>query len=136
VGAQPRNDSCASGLIFIDVSDPSSPKRTGCASGDGYVHDAQCLIYKGPDAKYYGTEICYGYNEDSLTIYNITDKTVTNIISKTSYDGAKYTHQGWVLDTENQEFLLLDDELDERDGIIADQRATTFVWNITYVQPW
>ncbi|KAI5801740.1 hypothetical protein DFH27DRAFT_67368 [Peziza echinospora] len=136
VGAQPRNDTCRSGLIFIDVSDPSNPTRTGCAADDGYVHDAQCLIYKGPDAKYNGREICYGYNEDSLTIYDITDKTTTNIISKTSYEGASYTHQGWVLDTENQEFLLLDDELDEMNGNFPsdDGRPTTYIWNITSLE--
>ncbi|KAG0635431.1 hypothetical protein HOY80DRAFT_927221 [Tuber brumale] len=133
VGAQPRNDTCASGLIFIDVSDPSKPKKTGCASGDGYVHDAQCLIYRGPHTKYVGKEICYGYNEDSLTIYDITDKTTTNIISKTSYEGVNYTHQGWVLDEKDQRFLLLDDELDEvrRVGPAADQHATTYIWYLS-----
>lgn len=136
VGAQPRNDTCRSGLIFIDLTDIANPKRTGCAADDGYVHDAQCLIYHGPDKKYEGTEICYGYNEDSLTIYNITDKTTTNIISKTSYDGATYTHQGWVLDTNNQAFLLMDDELDEVDkkGAASDQHATTLIWNITSLE--
>ncbi|CCX10161.1 hypothetical protein FPQ18DRAFT_314688 [Pyronema domesticum] len=134
VGAQPRTDACQSGLIFIDVSDPSKPKRTGCAADGGYVHDAQCLIYRGPDAKYDGTEICYGYNEDSLTIYDITDKTKTNIISNTSYVGATYTHQGWVLDTENQEFLLLDDELDEQRGVIVDGKPVTYIWNITSLE--
>lgn len=92
-------------------------------------YSAQCLIYRGPDAKYDGTEICYGYNEDSLTIYDITDKTKTNIISNTSYVGATYTHQGWVLDTENQEFLLLDDELDEQRGVIVDGKPVTYIWN-------
>lgn len=136
VGAQPRNDTCASGLIFYDMKDPSNPKRTGCASGDGYVHDAQCLIYRGPDKKYNGKEICYGYNEDSITIYDITDKTTTNIISKISYEGATYTHQGWTLDTENQEWLLVDDELDEQNGKgpAADGRSTTYIWNITSLE--
>ncbi len=68
VGAQPRTSECASGLIFIDLKDPSSPKTLGCASGDGYVHDAQCLVYRGPDRKYSGRDICYGYNEDTLTM--------------------------------------------------------------------
>ncbi|PWW72324.1 hypothetical protein C7212DRAFT_302097 [Tuber magnatum] len=136
VGAQPRNDTCASGLIFIDVSDPSKPKKTGCASGDGYVHDAQCLIYQGPHTKYVGKEICYGYNEDSLTIYDITDKTTTTIISRTSYEGVNYTHQGWVLDEKDQRFLLLDDELDEvrRVGPAADQHATTYIWDISNLE--
>lgn len=68
VGAQPRSSACASGLIFIDLSDPANPTSPGCASGDGYVHDAQCLVYRGPDAEYEGRDICYGYNEDTLTM--------------------------------------------------------------------
>jgi hypothetical protein len=68
VGAQPRSSTCKSGLIFIDLTDPTNPTSPGCASGDGYVHDAQCLVYRGPDSKYNGKEICYGYNEDTLTM--------------------------------------------------------------------
>ena len=102
VGSQPRDSACKSGLIFIDLTDLDDLKSPGCAADDGYVHDAQCLVYPGPDKKYEGTDICYGYNEDTLTIYNVTDKTTTNIISRISYEGASYTHQGWVLDTQNQ----------------------------------
>lgn len=68
VGAVPRNDSCRSGLIMISVANITKPTQVGCAWQDGYVHDAQCLIYKGPDTKYVGKEICYGYNEDTLTM--------------------------------------------------------------------
>ena len=68
VGAQPRSSTCKSGLIFIDLKDPKNPKTLGCAAGDGYVHDAQCIVYRGPDTKYAGKDICYGYNEDTLTM--------------------------------------------------------------------
>ncbi|KAK3377437.1 hypothetical protein B0H63DRAFT_477199 [Podospora didyma] len=132
VGAQPRNSSCASGLIFIDLKDPKNPKTLGCAAGDGYVHDAQCLVYRGPDFKYFGRDICYGYNEDTLTIYDVTDKNATNIISRTSYEGASYTHQGWVTNTFWQEFLVLDDELDEvrAAGPAAAGYPVTYFWDI------
>ncbi|KAK0115090.1 hypothetical protein ONS96_013560 [Cadophora gregata f. sp. sojae] len=132
VGAQPRSSTCKAGLIFIDLTDPSNPKTPGCATQDGYVHDAQCLVYRGPDKKYQGRDICYGYNEDSLTIYDVTSKSKTSVISRTSYQGASYTHQGWVLDTQNQEFLLLDDELDEqnRAGPAADGFPVTYIWDI------
>jgi choice-of-anchor B domain-containing protein len=132
VGAVPRESGCRAGLIFIDMKDPSKPKNVGCASEDGYVHDAQCLIYRGPDSKYEGKEICYGYNEDTLTIYDVTDKSAPTIISRTSYEGATYTHQGWVLDTQNQEYLLLDDEYDEveKAGPAADGKAVTYIWDI------
>jgi choice-of-anchor B domain-containing protein len=117
VGSRPRNDSCRAGLIFIDMKDPTKPTRIGCNGEDGYVHDAQCLTYRGPDKKYVGKDICYGYNEDTLTIYDVTDKTKSSIISITSYEGATYTHQGWLLDPEWQQYLLMDDELDEVDAV-------------------
>lgn len=109
---------CRGGLIYINMTDPTQPFSSGCAAADGYVHDAQCLVYRGPDKRYEGRDICYGYNEDTLTIYDATNKigNTTTIISRTSYAGAKYIHQGVVLDEMNQEFLMLDDELDERDG--------------------
>lgn len=68
VGAAPRTAACASGLIFFDLKDPSNPEFLGCAAGDGYVHDAQCLVYRGPDTEFQGRDICYGYNEDTLTM--------------------------------------------------------------------
>lgn len=134
VGAQPRNSTCRAGLIFIDMTDPSKPTTPGCASQDGYVHDAQCLKYRGPDKKYWGKDICYGYNEDTLTIYDVTEKDTgkTSIISRTSYEGASYTHQGWVLDVNWQEYLLLDDELDEVDlaAPASDGFPVTYIWDI------
>ncbi|RYP74860.1 hypothetical protein DL771_002781 [Monosporascus sp. 5C6A] len=133
VGARPRTSECRSGLIFLNLTDPSNPVSPGCAAADGYVHDAQCLVYKGPDSRYLGREICYGYNEDSLTIYDVTDKEWPELVSVTSYEGATYTHQGWVLDKEWQQYLVLDDEYDEIDGRGpgADGYAVTFIWDIS-----
>ena len=42
VGAQPRNQTCAAGLEYINLDDPTNPFKPGCASSDGYTHDAQC----------------------------------------------------------------------------------------------
>ncbi|EAA35541.3 hypothetical protein GE21DRAFT_1844 [Neurospora crassa] len=136
VGAVPREDACGAGLIFIDLKDPSKPTRLGCNAQDGYVHDAQCIRYRGPDKRYLGHDICYGYNEDSLTIYDVTNKANSSIISRTSYDGASYTHQGWVLDPLNQEYLLLDDEYDERDAVgpAKDGYPVTYIWDIRDLQ--
>jgi choice-of-anchor B domain-containing protein len=132
VGAVPRTGSCQSGLIFIDLSNPAKPTSPGCASGDGYVHDAQCIVYRGPDTRYNGKEVCYGFNEDTLTIYDVTDKKTTNIISRTSYTGASYTHQGWVTNTTWQEFLVVDDEYDEYRAVGpgASGYAITYFWDI------
>jgi len=68
-GAAPRDITrCRSGIIFIDMKDPMKPKYDGCAPNDGYTHDAQCINYRGPQKKYQGRELCYGYNEDTLTM--------------------------------------------------------------------
>ncbi|KAJ8457310.1 hypothetical protein ONZ45_g18361 [Pleurotus djamor] len=133
VGAQPRTSTFRSGLVFIDIDDPANPKLAGYQADDGYVHDAQCLIYRGPDTRYVGRDICYGYNEDTLTIYDVTDKANATIISRTGYTGASYTHQGWVTDPNNQRYLILDDELDEqnRAGLARDGRAVTYIWDIS-----
>ena len=135
VGAAPRNSTCRAGLIFIDLKDPSKPTTPGCDGQDGYVHDAHCLVYRGPDKKYEGRDICYGYNEDTLTIYDVTNKSgpnSTTIISKLSYPGARYTHQGWTLDTNYQSYILLDDELDEEygTGYAADKFPVTYIIDI------
>jgi choice-of-anchor B domain-containing protein len=132
VGAVPRDSGCRAGLLFIDLSDVTKPKSPGCASGDSYVHDAQCIVYRGPDTRYNGRDICYGFNEDTLTIYDVTDKTTTSIISRVTYTGAAYTHQGWVTNTTWQEFLVVDDEYDEvrGQGPAADGYAVTYFWDI------
>ncbi|WDK13068.1 hypothetical protein CGRA01v4_04349 [Colletotrichum graminicola] len=132
VGVQPRNEGCMGGLHFYDIEDPSNPVFLGCDGQDGYVHDAQCLIYRGPDAKYNGRDICYGYNEDTLTIYDVSDKKNSKIISRTSYEGATFTHQGWVNDLNWQEWLFMDDEYDEDDlaGPAADGYPVTYIWDI------
>lgn len=84
---------CRGGLHMIDVNDPRNPKYAGCFSDDGYTHDAQCVVYNGPDESYQGREICFCYNEDTLTIVDVEDKNAPKMLSREPYDGSKYTHQ-------------------------------------------
>lgn len=121
---------------MVDVSDPANPTSPGCAGQDGYVHDAQCVTYSGPDTKYHGHEMCFAYNENSLTIMDMSDKATNgSVVSRSTYASA-YTHQGWLIDTTDQSFLLLDDELDEQESVgeAADQHTTTYIWNITSLE--
>jgi choice-of-anchor B domain-containing protein len=103
---------CARGLHIIDVNNPTKPTFAGCFDADGYTHDAQCVIYRGPDADYRNREICFNSNEDSLTIVDVTDKSSPRQLSRTTYAGSGYTHQGWL--TDDQSLFLVDDELDEQ----------------------
>jgi hypothetical protein len=34
---------------MVDISTPLNPVYAGCFSSDGYTHDAECIIYNGPD---------------------------------------------------------------------------------------
>ena len=104
---------CSGGLHMVDIGNPTSPAFAGCFSTDGYTHDAQCVTYSGPDLAYQGREICFASNTDTLTIVDVTNKGAPVQISRTSYPGDGYTHQGWL--TPDQTYFLLDDELDEQD---------------------
>jgi len=123
---------CDGGLHIIDINDPANPTCAGCYWQDGYTHDAQCVNYAGPDANYVGHEICFCYNEDTLTIVDVTDKSNMLELSRTPYNGSQYTHQGWL--TENSKYLLLNDELDEVSGTTGGpdngENTRTLIWNI------
>lgn len=72
-----RNLPCQGGLFMVDVSNPANPVSPGCVSQDGYVHDAQCVVYNGPDAQYVGREICFNYNEDTVSVLSLPYPSIT-----------------------------------------------------------
>lgn len=120
------------GLHIVDIRDPLEPQFAGFHSdstvgrdGTGYVHDMQCVNYIGPDSDYQGDEICMNSSETHLVIANVTEKENTSTISKTSYEGNAYAHQGWL--TENHQYFLLDDEFDEQRG---STQTRTYIWDV------
>jgi choice-of-anchor B domain-containing protein len=119
---------CRGGLHMVDIRDPQSPRFAGCFAQDGYTHDTQCEIYRGPDRAYGGREICFASNEDTVTIVDVTDKSKPKMISRTGYRTSAYTHQGWL--TADWEHFVFNDELDELDGKAPEGRQTTYVINV------
>jgi len=99
------------GAHFVDISDPLNPIAAGGYSGDGYSHDAQVVVYNGPDTDYTGREIYVGSNENEVVIVDVTDKGNPQGISKINYTDIGYTHQGWF--TDDQRYFIAGDELDE-----------------------
>ncbi|MGH3647502.1 MAG: choice-of-anchor B family protein [Micromonosporaceae bacterium] len=120
------SDTCEGGPHIVDIREPKAPAEAGCVSEDGYTHDTQCVVYNGPDADYAGRELCVNSNEDTVTIVDVTDKASPKQIARQGYEGASYTHQGWL--TEDQRYFLLDDELDEAQG--TDKHTKTYVWDL------
>lgn len=117
---------CSGGLHMIDISDPVNPTSAGCFSADGYTHDAQCVIYQGPDANFQGSEICFNCNEDTLTIVDVSDKSNPAQLSRVTYAGVAYAHQAWL--TPDHHYLLTDDELDE---INNGHPTRTYLWDVS-----
>ena len=114
----------APGFHVVNIQDPKNPtfvtcfsdagKDTAPVSAPGYTHDAQCIMYDGPDTDYTGREICAASNEDVVTFFDVTDKQNVRIISMAAYPGDAYNHQGWF--TDDRTGFLSNDELDESGG--------------------
>jgi len=133
VAANGGGRTCGGGLHMVDVREPLNPQFAGCyhdtasQGARGYTHDAQCLVYEGPDEDYRGRQICVGSNESELNIADVTDKSDPVTVARMSYPNVSYAHQGW-FDAE-QRFFYMNDELDEIAGNVSGTR--TIVWDLT-----
>ncbi len=134
VGNGSGGETCGGGLHMIDIRDPRNPTFAGCFSDPstgrqktGYTHDAQCVTYRGPDADYKGHEICFGSNETALSIADVTDKQNPVAVAMAEYPNVGYTHQAWL--TEDHTHLVMDDELDELNGLVDHTR--TLIWDVS-----
>jgi choice-of-anchor B domain-containing protein len=134
VGSSGGGQTCGGGLHMVNIQDPTNPTFAGCfadpstgRSGTGYTHDAQCVIYHGPDEEYKDQEICIGANETAISIADVTDKENPKAISTASYPDHAYIHQGWL--TEDHRYFFQNDELDELTGNVDHTR--TLIWDLT-----
>lgn len=118
---------------MINIQNPLAPVFAGCfqdmSTGrqrTGYSHDAQCVVYHGPDTDYQGREICLGSNETALSIADVTDKSNPLTIAMASYPNVGYSHQGWL--SEDHSYFFMGDELDESGGNVTNTR--TLIWDL------
>ncbi|MXX98011.1 MAG: choice-of-anchor B family protein [Rhodothermaceae bacterium] len=133
VGVSEGGETCGGGLHMIDIREPQAPVFVGCFADEttgrrktGYSHDAQCVIYNGPDSEYAGREICFGANETAISISDVTDKENPIAIGTGSYPGAAYVHQGWL--TEDHSYFFQNDELDEQYDKV--DKTRTLIWDV------
>ena len=129
-----KEDKYRCGVHMIDINDPTNPAFAGCAGdittgryNDGYVHDGQFVIYKGPDSEYQGKEIAFTCNETALGITDITDKSNPAILSKYEQGQLGYVHQGWL--SEDQRYFFVNDELNEYYGY--DDNQTMLIFDVS-----
>jgi choice-of-anchor B domain-containing protein len=134
VGNSGGGETCGGGLHIVDIRDPLDPTFAGCYMDSetgliwqGRTHDAQCVVYRGPDQDYQDREICFASNETALRIVDVTDKGDPLPLAAASYPGLAYVHQGWL--TEDQRYFYLDDELDELVG--RTERTRMLIWDVS-----
>ena len=101
------------GLVVIDVSDPLVPVLTGTFANEGYIHENVVYTYAGPDPDHTGKQLSFNFHTgtDRITVVDVTDKSDMNTLVTINYAGGNLCHQGWL--TEDQRYLLMDDEGDE-----------------------
>jgi choice-of-anchor B domain-containing protein len=66
----------------------------------------------------------------------VTDKKAPKMLSRTSYEGVAYCHQGWVLDKKNQTYLIMDDEFDEVKMTKFSKKGNpvSYIWDISNLE--
>ncbi len=137
---------CFGGLLMLDIGTPKNPKFAGCFAGgvpegqapgdayptDVYIHDAQCVVYRGPDTVHVGQEICFTsdgqVNEgdmDYVGIADVSSKKNPVQLSRLTYEGSSYAHQGWL--TEDHAYFLFNDEGDELEAGIP---TRTYIFDV------
>ncbi|NND73312.1 MAG: choice-of-anchor B family protein [Rhodothermales bacterium] len=125
---------CGNGLYMMDLSSPEAPVFVGChndggitgLSSAGYVHDAQCVVYRGPDTDHANKEICFTASESDIAIVDVNDKGNPELLANASYPTSRYVHQGWL--TEDHRYFIQGDELDELNGTTTNTR--TIIWDV------
>jgi choice-of-anchor B domain-containing protein len=127
-------ETCGGGLHMVDVRTPLRPTFAGCYTEPEpltmgtFIHDAQCVVYHGPDRQYRGREICVNSALRALGIADVTDKRQPKTIGFVTYPYVGSVHQGWF--TEDQRYFFLDDEDDE--GMMPPPaRTRTIVFDMT-----
>ena len=102
---------------IYDLVDPVNPHLvTPSPAGTGYMHDStsmlitdnrttQCANAHNP------CEVLVDFNETTVDLWDVTDKSTPVRLSTTAYPTASYTHSGWP--TADNLFIVVHDELDE-----------------------
>jgi choice-of-anchor B domain-containing protein len=102
---------------IYDLADPVNPVLvTPPPTGTGYMHDStsmlitdnrttQCANAHNP------CEVLVDFNENTVDLWDVTDKSAPVRLSTTGYSTATYVHSGWP--TADSRYIVVHDELDE-----------------------
>jgi choice-of-anchor B domain-containing protein len=113
---------------ILDITDPVQvvevtppPRQTQ------YMHDGSSKLLTGTRAAdcaagHDPCEVMADFNENTVDLWDVTDKAAPVKLSSTPYPGSGYTHSGWWSDDTN--FVFVQDELDEANFGVNTQLRT------------
>ena len=87
--------------------------------------DTQCVNAGGASH----CDILFDFNESSVDIWDVSDPSSPTRLSQFPYNNSGYTHSGWP--SEDQQFLFIQDELDERDRGLATTLRVVSISDLT-----
>jgi choice-of-anchor B domain-containing protein len=98
------------------LANPAQPQLLTVAPGGQYIHDSTSLFITDSRtsqcaAGHNPCEVLVDFNENTVDLWDVTDKNLPVMLSSTSYPAATYTHSGWP--SADQRFLFVHDELEE-----------------------
>lgn len=120
---------------IYSLANPVAPTLvTPPPAGTGYMHDSTSMIITDSRttqcaAGHNPCEVLVDFNELSIDLWDVTDKNAPLKLSATTYPTASYVHSGWP--TENNQFIVVHDELDELRRSINTHIYTLDVRNLT-----
>ena len=110
------------------LANPATPQLVATAPpGTQYVHDATSLLISDARTAQCGPghdpcEVYVDFNENSVDLWDVTDKGAPVLLSSTTYSDASYTHSGWP--TADQRHIFIHDETEEIFGGLRTQIYT------------
>lgn len=120
---------------IYSLANPVAPTLvTPPPAGTGYMHDSTSMIITDSRttqcaAGHNPCEVLVDFNELSIDLWDVTDKNAPLKLSATTYPTASYVHSGWP--TENNQFIVVHDELDELRRSLNTHIYTLDVRNLT-----
>jgi choice-of-anchor B domain-containing protein len=102
---------------IFDVTNPLSPNLVSSPTLGSYVHDATSLVIDDERTSQCASghnpcELFVDFNENTVDIWDVTDKQNIEKLSSTGYTNAAYTHSGWW--SADKKYIFIQDELDEQ----------------------
>jgi choice-of-anchor B domain-containing protein len=99
------------------LANPAQPQFIAAAPASAqYVHDATSLLITDQRTTQCGVghdpcEVYVDFNENSVDLWDVTEKAAPLLLSSTTYSDASYTHSGWP--SADQRHVFIHDETEE-----------------------